>query len=134
MYDRSGGYDRSSRSVPMEIALTLEQRLQLRQLRDELEELNREQLIAAVLEEREDLLLQQRYYVAVLEDAGMRVEPSADICIVLPKTEEELVAVFGHRPSDEELSSYCEERILAHQEAARMDVDIEAIALGLDEE
>ena len=118
----------------MEIQLTLEQRFQLRQFWLEAESMSRKELLQALISEREELLLQQRYYVAMLEMAGMDIEPAADVCFELPGDEEGLMAVFGHTPSDQELSDYCNERILRAQEAARMDVDIEAIALGFDEE
>jgi hypothetical protein len=118
----------------LEIQLTLEQRFQLRQFWLEAESMNRGELLRALISEREELLLQQRYYVAMLEMAGVDIEPAADVCFELPGDEEGLVAVFGHTPSDQELSDYCNERILRAQEAARMDVDIEAIALGFDEE
>jgi hypothetical protein len=114
--------------------LTLEQRFCLCQLRLEAGRMSREELVEALLEEREDLLLQRNYYVGRLEMAGVRVEPSSASCIALPDTEEELVEIFGYKPSDAELSVYLEARISEQQEAARMDVDIEAIALGLDEE
>jgi hypothetical protein len=44
-----------------------------------------------------------------------------------------MIATFGHMPSDEELAAYVGERVEACQEAARIDVDIEAIALGMEE-
>lgn len=114
--------------------LTLEQLFCLSRLRLEASRMSKEELVEALLEEREELLLQRNYYVGCLEMAGIRAEPSSEPCISLPETEDELVAIFGRRPSDDELSTYLQERINDQMEAARMDVDIEAIVLGLDEE
>jgi hypothetical protein len=117
----------------MMIDLNLEQQFQLRQLRDEIEGLSRAELIALVLDERRDYLLQGNYLRSMMVEAGMEVEEPMDIYLALPETEEEMIATFGHMPSNEELAAYVGERVEACQEAARMDVDIEAIALGMEE-
>jgi len=117
----------------MLIDLSLEQRFQLRQLRDEIEDLSQEELIALVIDERRDYLLQGNYLRSVMVEAGIEVEEPMDISLALPETDEEMIATFGHMPSHEELAAYIGERVEACQEAARMDVDIEAIALGLEE-
>lgn len=113
--------------------LSLEQRFQLRQLRGEIEDLSREALIAMVLEERGDFLMQGNYLQGVMIEAGIDVQQEMDISLVLPETEEEMIATFGHIPSDDELAAYIGERVEACQEAARIDVDIEAIALGIED-
>jgi hypothetical protein len=118
----------------MDCELSLEERFQLRQLAIELESCCREELIWRVLEEREETLLQGRYYRQALEMMGFELADEADVTLVLPQSEAELVEVFGRRPSDQELEDYCNQRIAEHQEAARMDVDIEAIALELEEQ
>lgn len=125
--------DSCGMEVNIDISLTMEQRFSLRTLAMELQELSRDELIERVLEEREDYLLQQRFFKAILEDQGAVMEEEADFSLVLPETEEEMIAVFGHIPTHEEYCAYVEERVEAHQEAARIDVDIEAIALGLEE-
>jgi hypothetical protein len=117
----------------MMIDLNLEQQFQLRQLRDEIEGLSRAELIVLVLDERRDYLLQGNYLRSMMVEAGMEVEEPMDIYLALPETEEEMIATFGHMPSNEELAAYVGERVEACQEAARMDVDIEAIALGMEE-
>jgi transposase len=117
----------------MLIDLSLEQQFQLRQLRSEIEDLSRAELIALVLEERRDYLLQGNCLRSVMVEAGMEVEEPMDIFLALPETDEEMIATFGHMPSDEELAAYVGERVEACQEAARIDVDIEAIALGMEE-
>lgn len=117
----------------MDCGLTLEEKFQMRQLLEELQECGKEELIERALEEREELLLQGRYYRQILESMGCELYEEADVALVLPQSDEEMVAVFGRRPTDEELADYCNQRIAEHQEAARMDVDIEAIALGLEE-
>lgn len=115
------------------IELSLEQRFTLQQLRLELEDCERQELIEKVLEEREDLMVQGNYLRQVMREAGYGEEDLMDGAIVLPSSEEELVAHFGYKPSDEEVAALINDRIEAHQEAARMDVDIEAIVLGVDE-
>lgn len=117
----------------MMIDLSLEQQFQLRQLRGEIESLNRAELIALVLDERRDYLLQGNYLRSVMVEAGIEVQEPMDIYLALPETDEEMIATFGHMPSNEELAAYVGERVEACQEAARMDVDIEAIALGMEE-
>jgi len=117
----------------MLIDLSLEQRFQLRQLRDEIQDLSQEELVALVIDERRDYLLQGNYLRSVMVEAGIEVEEPMDISLALPETDEEMIAAFGHMPSNEELAAYIGERVEACQEAARMDVDIEAIALGLEE-
>jgi hypothetical protein len=117
-----------------ELSLSMEQEFQLRHLRLQLQEMSREELIAMVIEEREDLLMQGNYFRQIMRDAGMQVEEAMDLSLVLPETEEEMIAQFGHRPSDEEVAALVAERIEACQEAARMDIDIEAIVLGLGED
>jgi hypothetical protein len=118
----------------MDCELSLEEQFQLRQLAIELESYGREELIWRVLEEREETLLQGRYYRQALEAMGFELVSEADVALVLPQSEAELVEVFGRRPSDQELADYCNQRITEHQEAARIDVDIEAIALELEEQ
>jgi hypothetical protein len=115
------------------IELSWEQRFQLQQLRLELANRSREALIEAVLEEREDFLLQSNYYREAMREAGYTVEKEMDLSLALPETEEDMLAHFGHRPSDDEVAALVSERIEACQEAARMDVDIEAIVLGVEE-
>jgi hypothetical protein len=115
------------------IELSLEQRFQLQQLRMELVQSSKKDLIKAVLEEREDFLMQGNYFRAIMQQAGLQVETEMDVSLSLPETEEELIAHFGRRPSNEEVEALISERIEACQEAARMDVDIEAIVLGFEE-
>ena len=117
----------------MDCGLTLEEKFQMRQLLEDLQGCDKGELIERVLEEREELLLQGRYYRSALEAMGCEPCEEADVVLVLPQSEEEMVAIFGRKPSDQELADYCNQRIAEHQEAARMDVDIEAIALGLEE-
>lgn len=110
--------------------LALEQQLQLRLLRDELSMFSREDLIEIALQERHTLLVERRWHRIVMDVAGIEVcDPEIEV-IPLPQTEEELIEVFGKVPSDSELADFINERL----EAARMDdVDIEAIALGLED-
>lgn len=117
----------------MEIELGLEQLLGLRTLRDELQDYDREILIEALVEERRMRLMMERYFETVVEDMGGIVCREEAALPQLPQTEEELVAVFGRVPSDEEFEAYMSEQLNAHFEAARMDVDIEAIALGVED-
>lgn len=117
----------------METGLTLEQHLQIRLLRQEAQEASRELLIEMLIDERVAALQARREFEVLMVGAGLDVEPEMDLAFVLPETEEEMVAVFGHRPSSEELSDYINDRIGAHLGAATMDVDIEAIALETDE-
>jgi hypothetical protein len=127
-------YIAGQRAAPtMHCELSLEERFQLRRLALELLPCSREQLIRQVLEEREDALLQGRFYRQALEAMGCELVEEADVELVLPQSEAELMEVFGRRPSDQELADYCNQKILEHQEAARMDVDIEAIALESEE-
>lgn len=114
--------------------LSLEQRFQLRQLRIDLDGMSRQELIETVLEEREDFLLQGNYFRSMMKAAGFEVEEQADMSLVLPETEEDLVAQFGYVPSNDKVAELINERIEACQEAARMDVDIEAIVLGMEEQ
>lgn len=114
--------------------LSLEQAFQLRQLGLELEEMSRQELIEMVLEEREDFLLQGNYFRSMMKAAGFEVEGAADMSLALPESEEDLVAQFGYVPSNEEVAALINERIEACQEAARMDVDIEAIVLGMEDQ
>lgn len=117
----------------MEVDLTLEQRFALRLYRRQLETLSRQELLEHAIEEREARLLLERLHQAQLEDMGVPALEEHWACFSLPETEEELIAVFGRVPSDEDLSVYINERIAAQQAAARMDVDIEAIALGAED-
>lgn len=116
----------------MEISLSLEQQFSLRKLADELQEMEREELIEMVLEERQARLLQERFFSASMLAEGVDVEIDAAFELALPETEEEMVALFGHVPDDHELGEYIHRQVGAHMEAARMDVDIEAIALGIE--
>jgi len=113
----------------MDVGLTIEQHLQLRLLREDARNASREQLIEMLVDERAAALLAQREYQIEMTDAGLIAESQMDMAFVLPEAEEELVAVFGYSPSNEELGDYLNERIGSHMDAARMDVDIEAIAL-----
>lgn len=116
-----------------EISLSLEQQFSLRRLAEELQEMGREELIAVVLEERQARLLQERFFSASLAAEGVDVGVDAAFELALPETEEEMIAVFGYVPDDEELGEYIHRQVEAHMEAARMDVDIEAIALGIED-
>jgi hypothetical protein len=117
------------------IELSLEQRFQLELLRLEAAELEKEELLELLLEEREELLLRGNYFRHRMREAGMEAEGALmDGELVLPDSEEELVAHFGYVPSDEEVAALINDRIEAHQEAARIDVDIEAIVLGVEEQ
>ena len=110
--------------------LPLEQQLQLRLLRDELSVLSREDLIEIALQERHTLLFERRWHQVVMDAAGVEICSPGGEFAPFPQTEEEMVEVFGKVPSDEELAAFMNERL----EAARMDdVDIEAIALGLED-
>jgi hypothetical protein len=113
-----------------EDALTLEQALQLRQLQDQLRTCSREELMDMILEAHEKLLVERHWFRVVMEAAGIETSERGGDFQPLPETEEEVAAVFGRVPSTEELAAYMNERM----EAARMDdVDIEAIALGLED-
>lgn len=117
----------------MEVDLTVEQRFALRLYRRQLETLSRQELLEHALEERETRLLMERMHQAQLEDMGVPAMEQQWAYPALPETEEDLIAVFGRVPSDEDLSVYINEQIAAQQAAARMDVDIEAIALGAED-
>lgn len=117
----------------MDCGLSLEDRFQVRLLELEIESYSKERLVQRVLEEREETLMQGRYYRQVLEVNGFELVREVDVALVLPQSEEELAAVLGRRPSNQEVADYCNQRIAEHQEAARMDVDIEAIALETED-
>jgi len=113
-----------------EEVLALEQQLQLRLLRDELAAFSREELIEVVLEERHTLFVERRWHRIILDAAGIEVCQHEGKFSPLPETEEEMLEIFGRVPSNDELAAFVNERL----EAARMDdVDIEAIALGLED-
>lgn len=113
-----------------EDTLTLEQHLQLRILEDEIQSCDRQELMRMLLNERYSRLAEQQWFRIVMESAGVETCLEGQQFEPLPQTEDELIAVFGRVPSDEELSAYVNERM----EAARMDdIDIEAIALGLED-
>jgi hypothetical protein len=118
----------------MEPTLQLEDDLQLAQLRIELEKFSKEELIERVLEEREESLLRERYYRSLLESEGYEVAEEADVTLAFPQSLEQAIEIFGHPPTNEELADYCNRRIEDHQRAAMMDVDIEAIALGWEDQ
>jgi hypothetical protein len=100
-------YIAGQRAAPtMHCELSLEERFQLRRLALELLPCSREQLIRQVLEEREDALLQGRFYRQALEAMGCELVEEADVELVLPQSEAELMKVFGRRPSDQELADY----------------------------
>ena len=117
----------------MDVELGLEQLLGLRILRDELHEYDRDDLIEALVEERQQRLMMARYYESIIEEMGGIVHYEEAALPRLPETEEELVAVFGKVPSDEEVVEYMNDCLEAHFDAARMDVDIEAIVLGTED-
>jgi hypothetical protein len=117
----------------MDCSLTLEQKFQLRKLALSLEGMDVRELRGMILETTEELLMQQAYFLGLMSDYGMDVETAEPFCLSLPETEEEMIDLFGRVPTDDELSDYINERIMEHMEAARIDVDIEAIALGLEE-
>lgn len=116
----------------MDLYLTVEELFQLRKLEMQLLQMGREALIERVLEERENKLFQIKYFQGLLENLGLQVEFQEPFEVALPETDEGMIRLFGHLPSDEELSEYIHQQICAHQEGARMDVDIEAIALEAD--
>ena len=113
-----------------EEVLPLEQLFQLRRLRDQLQGHDREELMEIILQGHERLLIERRWFRMVMEATGIETSESSGEFQLMPETEEELIAVFGGVPSEEELTAYVNERL----EAARIDdVDIEAIALGLED-
>lgn len=113
-----------------EDSLTLEQLFQLRQLEDDLQGRSRQELMRLVLQERETLLIERQWFRIVMEAAGVETCQVGGGFLPLPETEDELIEIFGKVPSDEELTAYLNERM----EAARIDdIDIEAIALGLED-
>lgn len=113
-----------------EDALTLEQSLQLRLLKDEIQDCDRRELMRLLLNERYCRLMEQQWFRVVMEAAGVETCLGSQQFEPLPQSDEELLAVFGRIPDDDELTAYLNERM----EAARMDdIDIEAIALGLED-
>jgi len=113
-----------------EDSLTLEQLFQLRQLQDRLQGYSREELIGLALQEHEARLVERHWFRVVMEAAGIETCERGGEFQALPETEDEIAEVFGRAPSKEELAAFLDERM----EAARMDdVDIEAIALGLED-
>lgn len=113
-----------------EDALPLEQLFQLRRLRDQLQGYDREELIEIILQGQERLLVERRWFRLIMEAAGVETHEGSSEFQLVPETEEEMIEVFGKVPSEEELTAYVNERL----EAARIDdVDIEAIALGLED-
>lgn len=117
----------------MTITLSLEKLFSLQKLALELEEMDRGELIEMVLEERQERLLQEQAFSALMAAEGIPAEVDDAFELALPETEEELIEVFGHVPDDDELDAYVNRQIEAHLDAARMDVDIEAIALGAED-
>lgn len=118
----------------MHMELSLEQQLELRLLYDALYTFDRQDLIEAVMQERTARLIQERMFREIFDEMNLTATvniAAADIHI--PQSEEELVAVFGHVPSDEELEEYIQEQLECQGGSATMDVDIEAIALGVEE-
>lgn len=111
--------------------LSWEQEIQMARLALELRDASREELICRLLETQQELLLQRNEFREALEAEGIETTPCSSFCFDV--TEEELLAVFGREPTEEEFTAYLNQRIQAHQEAARLDVDIEAIALGMEE-
>lgn len=120
-------------AVLVEICLTLEQRFSLRRLYDSLDGFSIEELKELVIETTEEKMLERGYFLSLMHMAGVEFEESEPFEPNVPQTEEEMIAIFGGPPSDEQLSNYINEQIERHMEAARMDVDIEAIALGPEE-
>jgi hypothetical protein len=111
-------------------SLTLEQQFELRQLQDALQGYSRAELIDIVLQGHETLLVERQWFRIVMEAAGVETSCHSGEFLPLPETEDEIVEVFGRMPTDEELTAYLNERM----QAARIDdVDIEAIALGLED-
>lgn len=92
-----------------------------------------EELKELVVETTEEKMLERKYFLSLMHMAGMEVEESEPFEPSIPQTDEEMIAVFGGMPTDEQLSDYINEQIERHMEAARMDVDIEVIALGPEE-
>lgn len=117
----------------MEIELSMEQAFQMRQLRSELEAMDRRELIEAVLEERWNCLIQGNYFRLVMQESGLDVGEPMDMSLGLPESEEELIEHFGCKPTDEQVAEMINARLEAAQEFARIDVDIEAIVLGVEE-
>lgn len=118
----------------MHMELSLEQQLELRLLYDAMANFDREDLIELVMEERTARLIQEQMFREIFDEMGMTATVNVAAAEVhVPQTEEELVAVFGHVPSDEELEEYIQEQLECQGGSATMDVDIEAIALGVEE-
>lgn len=117
----------------MEIELSMEQQFQMRQLRSQLEAMDRRELIEAVLEERWNYLVQGNYFRLAMRNAGMEVGEPMDMSLALPESEEELIEHFGFKPTDEQVAEMINTQLEAAQELARMDIDIEAIVLGVEE-
>lgn len=117
----------------MEIELSMEQQFQMRQLRSQLEAMDRRELIEAALEERWNYLVQGNYFRLVMRNAGMEVGEPMDMSLALPESEEELIEHFGFKPTDEQVAEMINTQLEAAQELARMDIDIEAIVLGVEE-
>ena len=115
----------------VDVELSLEECLQLRLLADDLQERCQEELVCMVLELRESMLLQQKAFRWQLLQVGLDIEQEPAAAIVLPDTEEGLVEVFGCVPSDEQVADYVNEMIVSAEDVLS-DVDIEAIALGVD--
>lgn len=110
--------------------ITLEQSLELRLLSDELRGLTRGELQEALLEERRIRLVERQWFRVVMEKAGIPTCFQQEASVALPETPQELGEILGRAPEAGEFEAFIDERM----EAARLDdIDIEAIALGLED-
>lgn len=118
----------------MECELSMEQDWLLRQMKDRLANLSRAELVDLAVGMQATLFAQAENFKARLLEMGVPVEIHLvqDFDFGIPESEEELVQVFGRRPSEEEVMELTNQRIQAFQDFHGMDIDFSEIAMEED--
>jgi hypothetical protein len=114
--------------------LTMEEEFILRRMRDSLHQASQAELLDLVITAQAKIFSLAHHFREVAAGAGIatQIEIVDDFDCGLPDSGEELVQVFGGRPSTEEVERYAEERIQAFQAFHGMDIDFSDIAMEED--
>lgn len=110
--------------------LTQEQKFLLRRVELEAQELSKAELIDALLGCWEVRFQLKQSFMEFARNAGIHFKLDEQRSPFSPDSLEELEAVFGYEPTEEEAVNYIKDMY----ETATMELDMDEIVLGLDNE
>ncbi len=110
--------------------LSQEQKFLLRRVELEAQELSKAELIDALLGCWEVRFQLKQSFMEFTRDAGIHFKLDEQRSLFSPDSLEELESVFGYEPTEEEAVNYIKDMY----ETATMELDMDEIVLGLDNE